>query len=138
MSLVVSVVKTPETNLRISLQERRLAGRPVTLKAAAGLRSLAEALPAGTAVPIPREWLLELLGVRPPSRDDEGLPVELTQRQAARLLSVSVSYLRASSCPKHLLPGNGPCGRPLVRYLRDEVLASGTARALSPSRPKAH
>ena len=28
---------------------------------AAGLRALAEALPLGAAVPIPREWLLELL-----------------------------------------------------------------------------
>jgi hypothetical protein len=33
----------------------------VTPEAAAGLRSLAEALPPGAAVPVPREWLLELL-----------------------------------------------------------------------------
>jgi helix-turn-helix protein len=33
----------------------------VTPETAAGLRSLAEALPAGAAVPVPREWLLELL-----------------------------------------------------------------------------
>ena len=47
----------------------------------------------------------------------------MTQREAARLLGVGVSYLRASSCPKYLLPGNGPRGRPLLRYRRDEVLA---------------
>jgi hypothetical protein len=109
---------------------------PVTAEAAAGLRRLAEALPTGSAVPVPREWLLDLLGgCRMPAPED--LSVELTQRQAARLLNVSVSYLRASTCPKLLLPGNGPRGRPLVRYLRDKVLAWGSARALSPARRKA-
>jgi helix-turn-helix protein len=33
----------------------------VTPEAAAGLRTLAEALPTGAAVLVPREWLLELL-----------------------------------------------------------------------------
>jgi hypothetical protein len=33
----------------------------VTPEAAAGLRALAEALPVGAAVPVPREWVLELL-----------------------------------------------------------------------------
>jgi hypothetical protein len=33
----------------------------VTSELATGLRALAEALPAGAAVPVPREWLLELL-----------------------------------------------------------------------------
>ena len=33
----------------------------MTPETTAGLRSLAEALPAGAAVPVPREWLLELL-----------------------------------------------------------------------------
>lgn len=33
----------------------------MTPEIVAGLRSLAEALPAGAAVPVPREWLLELL-----------------------------------------------------------------------------
>ena len=33
----------------------------MTPELAASLRSLAEALPAGVAVPVPREWLLELL-----------------------------------------------------------------------------
>ena len=47
----------------------------------------------------------------------------LTQRQVARLLGVSPSYIRVSSCPKYLLPGNGPRGRPLLRYRLSEVLA---------------
>lgn len=45
----------------------------------------------------------------------------LTQREAAALLRVSVSYLRASDCLKVLLPGRGV--RPLVRYRRRELLA---------------
>ncbi|HLQ23573.1 MAG TPA: hypothetical protein VK132_10215 [Gemmatimonadales bacterium] len=52
----------------------------------------------------------------------------LTQRQAAQVLQVSVAYLRASSCPKLLLPGSGPCGKPLVRYLRSDVLSWAMAR----------
>lgn len=45
----------------------------------------------------------------------------LTQREAAHLARVSVSYLRASRCPKILLPGRGR--RPMVRYRRADVLA---------------
>lgn len=45
----------------------------------------------------------------------------MTQREAADLLRVSVSYLRASDCPKVLLPSNGK--RALVRYRQSEVLA---------------
>lgn len=52
----------------------------------------------------------------------------LTQREAADLLSVSPGYLRESSCPKLLLPGNGPRGKPLVRYVRSDVLAWALAR----------
>jgi hypothetical protein len=51
----------------------------------------------------------------------------LTQREAAALLRVGVSYLRASDCPKVLLPGRGAKGMPLVRYLRSDVLAWATA-----------
>lgn len=40
----------------------------------------------------------------------------LRQREAAVLLGVSVAWLRASQCPKVLLPGNGPKGREIVRY----------------------
>ena len=45
----------------------------------------------------------------------------LTQREAAVLARVSVSYLRASRCPKILLPGRGR--RPMVRYSRADVVA---------------
>jgi hypothetical protein len=99
-----------------------------------GLRALAEALPDGTPVPVPAGILREMLGGRSPVANAAPPPSELTQREAAQLLRVSVSYLRASSCPKHLLPGNGPRGRPLVRYLRDEVLTWASARALKPAR----
>jgi hypothetical protein len=64
----------------------------------------------------------------------------LTQRNAAELLKVSVSYLRASDCPKMLLPGNGPKARPIVRYRRSEILAwceHWTARASAPQRRSA-
>ena len=106
--------------------------RAVTAELAAGLRALAASLPPGTAVPVPREALLELLGASPVSgKASTPLPQELTQREAARLLRVSASYLRASSCPKHLLPGNGPRGRPLVRYLRDEIFTWACTRSLS-------
>ncbi len=44
-----------------------------------------------------------------------------TQSQAAAFLSVTPRYLRDSACPKILLPGNGPSGRPLLRYDPDEV-----------------
>jgi hypothetical protein len=40
----------------------------------AHLSSLAEALPAGTFVPVPREWLLELLGARRALRRPRRLP----------------------------------------------------------------
>jgi hypothetical protein len=103
----------------------------------AGLRALAQSLPTGTAIPVPRELLLELLGAPRSDGGSERLPTELTQREAAQLLRVSVSYLRASNCPKHLLPGNGPKGRDLVRYRRDELLAWGSARTLTPARRKA-
>jgi hypothetical protein len=109
----------------------------MTPHAAMGLRALAEALPAGTAVPVPRELLLELLGAAHTAGVGDPLPSELTQREAADLLRVSVSYLRASNCPKHLLPGNGPKRRDLVRYRRDELLAWGSARALTAARRKA-
>jgi hypothetical protein len=101
-----------------------------------GLRALAESLPPETPVPVPAGILLSILGAEGRTAGDD-VPTELTQREAARVLRVSVSFLRASSCPKHLLPGNGPRGRPLVRYLRSEVLAWATARALTPARRKA-
>jgi hypothetical protein len=105
------------------------------------LRELAESLPPGCAVPVPREWLLQIIGGsefgRPNMNGSAPLPVELTQKEAASLLRVSVSYLRASSCPKQLLPGNGPRGRQVVRYLRDEVLGWGAARSQAPRKLRA-
>jgi hypothetical protein len=44
-----------------------------------------------------------------------------TQREAAYYLGVSPRYLRESSCPKVLLPGNGEQGQPLVRYEAKQV-----------------
>lgn len=46
-----------------------------------------------------------------------------TQREAADYLGVSARYLRDSSCPKILLPGNGPKGQQLVRYVPADVKA---------------
>ena len=56
----------------------------------------------------------------PISIDDRRL---WAQREAAAWLGVTTRYLRDSSCPKLLLPGNGPKGQPLVRYDPDEVRA---------------
>lgn len=99
-----------------------------------GLLALAEALGPGASVPVPTAWLLELLGrSSATSHAVEGLPEELTQKEAAKLLRVSVAYLRASSCPKHLLPGNGAQGKPLVRYRRADVIAWSLSRTLAPS-----
>jgi hypothetical protein len=39
-----------------------------------------------------------------------------TQAEAADYLHVSRRYLRASACPKILLPGTGTRGKPLIRY----------------------
>lgn len=44
-----------------------------------------------------------------------------TQREAAAFLCVTPRYLRDSSCPKILLPGNGAKGQPIVRYDPAEV-----------------
>jgi hypothetical protein len=46
-----------------------------------------------------------------------------TQREAAAYLSVTPRYLRESTCPKILLPGNGTKGYPVVRYDPTEVRA---------------
>ncbi len=55
----------------------------------------------------------------------------LTQKRAATLLGVSVGWLRHSNCPKVLLPGNGPKGKPMLRYFRDDVLAWAKTQAAS-------
>ena len=46
-----------------------------------------------------------------------------TQLEAAFYLGVSPRYLRASDCPKLLLPGTGPKGKKLVRYDPADVKA---------------
>jgi hypothetical protein len=45
------------------------------------------------------------------------------QREAAQYLAVSARYLRESTCPKVLLPGNGAKGQPLGRYDPADVKA---------------
>jgi excisionase family DNA binding protein len=64
----------------------------------AHLRALAEALPAGSAVPVPREWLLELLDGTLAAGADVGNPptltADLTCREAGTLLGRSASTVR--------------------------------------------
>ena len=52
----------------------------------------------------------------------------LRQREAASFLGVSVSYLRASNCPRLLLPSNGRGTKPFLRYRLSELLAWACAR----------
>lgn len=59
----------------------------------------------------------------------------VSQKEAALLLGVSVSYLRASDCPKALLPGRGK--RAIVRYDPAKVRAwaeKWTAKATTPQK----
>ena len=58
----------------------------------------------------------------------------LTQKEAAAYLRVSPAYLRASSCPKILLPGNGRKGRPMVRYRAEDLNAWAERRLLRQQR----
>jgi hypothetical protein len=50
-----------------------------------------------------------------------------TQKETASYLGVSVRYVRASSVPRLLLPGNGSSGKPLVRYDSVAVIAWAVA-----------
>lgn len=54
---------------------------------------------------------------------DHSIEPLMKQDEVAAALKVSPRYVRASECPKVLLPGNGPKRRPLVRYRLSEVLA---------------
>ena len=65
------------------------------------LRTLAQAFPAGAVVPVPKEWLLELLG-----EGDGEAPVEidLTVGQVAQRFSRRPSTVRGW-CEANLLPG---------------------------------
>jgi hypothetical protein len=56
-----------------------------------------------------------------------------TQTEAAEFLQVSTRWLRASSCPKVLLPGHGEKSKPMLRYepaaVRTWALSFITGRA---------
>jgi excisionase family DNA binding protein len=68
----------------------------MTREALAALRSLAEALPENQAVPVPREWLLELLGGKPVESSAAQAPtVDLTCHQVAESLGRDASTVRA-------------------------------------------
>jgi hypothetical protein len=49
------------------------------------------------------------------------------------MLRVSVAWLRASECPKVLLPGNGPKRRALVRYRMSDIEAWSEQRRVKRS-----
>ena len=68
----------------------------MTREALIALQALAEALPVGQAVPVPREWLLELL-VGMPVEDAAGHApaVDLTCHQVADALGRDASTVRA-------------------------------------------
>ena len=79
----------------------------MTPAAAAGLRALAEALPAGAAVPVPREWLLELLAGSPePALPTvpSVTPADLTVAQLAARFGRKPSTVRGW-LDRHLIPG---------------------------------
>jgi predicted DNA-binding transcriptional regulator AlpA len=59
----------------------------------AGLRALAEALPAGAALPVPREWLLELLA-EPEAGPLPAPPVLTVVEAEDRLLTVGEAATR--------------------------------------------
>lgn len=73
----------------------------------------------------PDPSLLAAVGLANPAR-------LVTQKEAAAYLGVSVSYLRASSCPKVLLPGTGPRGKPMVRYRVRDLDQWADAHRLGP------
>jgi hypothetical protein len=60
------------------------------------LLRLAQALPVGTALPLPREWVLELLaGVPAPQPATTPLTVDLTPEEAGAALQRSPVTIRA-------------------------------------------
>lgn len=46
-----------------------------------------------------------------------------TIEQAATYLGVSARYLRDTDCPRLRLPGHGPKGQPIIRFLAAAVRA---------------
>jgi hypothetical protein len=60
------------------------------------LLQLAQALPAGTALPVPREWILELLsGAETPKATTTALELDLTPEEAGAALHRSPVTIRA-------------------------------------------
>jgi excisionase family DNA binding protein len=66
----------------------------MTPESTAGLRSLAEALPAGSAVPVPREWLLELLAGPPAATTTAQPTLAVGIEPEDRLLTVDEAATR--------------------------------------------
>jgi hypothetical protein len=70
-----------------------------------GLLRLAQALPDGTAVPVPRGWLLELLsGAGAPAAPTQALEMDLTPEEVGAALQRSPVTIRAF-CRANLFPG---------------------------------
>jgi len=68
----------------------------VTRDVLTGLRALAEAFPTGTAVPVPRELLLEVLSAKTGQPDDNGAAERmLTAEEVASLLSTTDRWVYA-------------------------------------------
>lgn len=68
------------------------------------LRSLAEALPPGTALPVPREWLLELLTVATGEHQPAMPDADLTVAQVAQRFDRQPATVRWW-CEEGWLPG---------------------------------
>ncbi len=84
------------------------------------LQRLAEALPPGAAVPLPREWLLSLLA----SAGDGGPTLRYDTEAAARLLGVAPKTV-ASWCTQGRFPGARKTGGAAGKWTipADAVLA---------------
>jgi hypothetical protein len=78
----------------------------MTPEAAAGLRTLAEALPTGAAVPVPREWLLELLAriAAPAASGASSTPADFTVVDLAARFGRKPSTIRGW-LDRELIPG---------------------------------
>lgn len=68
------------------------------------LRDLAQALPKGSGVLVPREWMLELLGQNMASVTVTPPPVDLTAAEVAQMLGRKEVTIR-SWCAGGQLPG---------------------------------
>ncbi len=111
------------------------------------LLQLAQALPAGTPVPVPREWLLEVLegnggdGVGSAPVEARPTPRLLSVREAAERLAVEPQWLyrHADELPFTRRVGTG--ARPALRFLDlglDEYLRGrAEAETASPALPRA-